>query len=112
MISERLITRRTITTQAGPDSISQWADRVEDLTKEVEKVAVIHQGEVVQVLTTTRILTISRQTITMANIITKVAQTSTRRERPTWDSLRAYQDNKAAKTSFLLSTSVIQIFHE
>jgi hypothetical protein len=110
MIKDNLITPRTILTKRDKDSISQWVDKEMGLTREVEKVAVIRQEEVVQDLTTILIQTTNIRISIMDLRIIIVAQTIIKKVLPTTEDFRVHQDNKEVKISYLLSTSVIQIF--
>jgi hypothetical protein len=76
MIRERLTIRRTTTTKEDKASIRQSEDKLKVLTKEVVKVAVIRQEEVVQDLTTIPIRTTNKMTSIITSTIIIGAQTN------------------------------------
>jgi hypothetical protein len=76
MIRERLTILRTTTTKEDKASIRQSEDKVKVLTKEVEKVAVIRQEEVVQDLTTIPIRTTNKMTSIITSTIIVGTQTN------------------------------------
>jgi hypothetical protein len=76
MIRERLTIRRTTTTKEDKANIRQSEDKVKVLTKEVEKVAVIRQEEVVQDLTTIPIRTTNKMTSIITSTIIVGTQTN------------------------------------